>query len=340
MSQLAHQPALDGWRGLAIVLLLVGHFSPVGGINLGSVGVNLFFVLSGLLMGQLLFIKQVPLRQFYQRRIARIVPAHLCFIAAVVATWLALGKPVSWTETASAAAFLNNYLTGDLKANLMPFGHIWSLAVEEHSYLLLSLLALLAGVGRRRALPGLLLCLTASLAITIWYWRQDSGTQFTFGKALHTEVSAFGIFVSAAISVAIRRFGMPTAPGALVIGLLLLGICMFWWSVPFPLRQLIGVSSMALAVNLLPFSRGWAQALLSLAPLRQFGLWSFSLYLWQQPFYLAYHHGGIALPQALAAALACGLASYYLVEGPARAFLNARWGRPPAPRANAQPTTP
>lgn len=75
-----HVGHLDGWRGLAIATLLVGHFFPVPGINFGTVGVNLFFVLSGLLMGRLLFEKQEPISRFYRRRIARIIPAHVAFL--------------------------------------------------------------------------------------------------------------------------------------------------------------------------------------------------------------------------------------------------------------------
>ena len=52
---------LDGWRGLAILLLLVGHFLPVPGVNLGAIGVRLFFALSGFLMVRLLITQRVPI---------------------------------------------------------------------------------------------------------------------------------------------------------------------------------------------------------------------------------------------------------------------------------------
>ncbi|MER8439084.1 hypothetical protein NKH36_02770 [Mesorhizobium sp. M1312] len=52
-TRLAH---LDGWRGLSIVLVLIGHFFPVPGINLGVMGVEFFFVLSGRLMAEILFV--------------------------------------------------------------------------------------------------------------------------------------------------------------------------------------------------------------------------------------------------------------------------------------------
>ncbi|MBB6484382.1 acyltransferase family protein [Rhizobium lusitanum] len=64
-----HIPALDGWRGLAILIVLTGHF---GGDTvlpgLASAGVDLFFVLSGRLMAEILFVRKIPLRLFFFRR--------------------------------------------------------------------------------------------------------------------------------------------------------------------------------------------------------------------------------------------------------------------------------
>jgi peptidoglycan/LPS O-acetylase OafA/YrhL len=48
----------------------------VPGINPGAIGVNLFFVFSGYLMAQLLFVKETEIAIFYKRRFSRIVPAH------------------------------------------------------------------------------------------------------------------------------------------------------------------------------------------------------------------------------------------------------------------------
>jgi peptidoglycan/LPS O-acetylase OafA/YrhL len=73
--------------------------------------------------------------------------------------------------------------------------------------------------------------------------------------------------------------------------------------------------------------------LLSLAPLRQLGLWSFSLYLWQQPFYQLVRHHGMPAWQGMLLALASGIAAYYLLEKPARSWLNRRWGAPERPPA-------
>ncbi len=328
-----HLPALDGWRGLAIAFLLVGHFLPVPGINFGQVGVRLFFVLSGMLMAKLLFIDRVPMASFYRRRIARIAPAHLCFLLLTVAGSAALGMPVVGPEVLAAALFFNNYLL----SHVMPVGHIWSLAVEEHSYILLSLVAL--GARRRLCSPmTVLIALSCLCALAcLLYHAMYAGRELA-GSLLHTEVAGFGIAVSALICVYFHGRGRP-ATQVLVIPLLLAtGIVLHWWSLPGSLSQVLGVLCFAVAVNLLPAAAPGLQRCFSHPLLCQLGLWSFSLYLWQQPFYMAFHHQGLALPLALAGAFACGVASYTLVEGPARRFLNARWGKPAQTAATRPPS--
>jgi len=71
------------------------------------------------------------------------------------------------------------------------------------------------------------------------------------------------------------------------------------------------------------------------APLRQLGVWSFSLYLWQQPFYQRVRHEGMHPALGLGLSLVVGALAHYLVEKPARAWLNAHWGKP-APGVQAQ----
>src|ERR1044071_1561851 len=106
-ATLQHLDYLDGWRGLAITFLLIGHFFRVPGMGFAVMGVALFFVLSGYLMGQLLFIKNTALDVFYRRRIARIIPAHLFFIACVIAFHLATHGPIDWSATGAALFFVN-----------------------------------------------------------------------------------------------------------------------------------------------------------------------------------------------------------------------------------------
>ncbi|MCY0912004.1 acyltransferase family protein [Massilia antarctica] len=314
-------PALDGWRGMAIGLLLVGHFLPLPGINLGRVGVSLFFVLSGMLMARLLFIDKVAIGHFYRRRISRIIPAHLVFIMLTALAWLLLGLPIFLSEILAPLFFFNNYVL----SGAVQFGHIWSLSVEEHSYIALSLVAIAVRAWRRTPLVILLVLAAACAAMIIWYQRVYPPGPELYAHMLHTETAAYGIVLSAFFCVMFHRRGVPRTNSVVVPLLIAGGVCLHWWSVPPAIAQVAGVAAFALAVNLLPRAAAPLQALFALRPLRQLGLWSFSLYLWQQPFYAACLKKALPLPLALAGAAALGIASYYLVEGPARRFLNARW---------------
>lgn len=320
-----HLDYLDGWRGLAIGLLLIGHFFPLPGINLGALGVNFFFVLSGWLMTRLLFVQQTPLSTFYKRRISRILPAHVAFVLAIALSLYVAGRPVSASETGAALLFLNNYWMPEPGQALMPFGHIWSLSVEEHCYVLLSLIALAARRWRLPALAGLALATGVCVACALAYSRFQSGPQLLFEPYLHTEVAGYGIFVSGLIFLALQRYRLAAAPALLVVGLLLLGGALHWWSVPAAAQKILGVGALALAVNLLPLTAPWLQRALSWRPLCLLGTWSFSLYLWQQPFYLATRPEDGSSWWGLAATLAAGLLSFYGLEQPLRRMLNRRW---------------
>jgi peptidoglycan/LPS O-acetylase OafA/YrhL len=324
-GETAHVAALDGWRGIAILLLLIGHFLPVPGIKLGTLGVNLFFVLSGLLMTQLLFVRRTGLARFYWRRLSRIVPAHLTFIVVLLMAWLASGRSVSISETLAALFFVNNYISPPPGQAMMPFGHVWSLSVEEHSYVVLSLLALAA--RRRWIAPALglatLALASAACGVFINITRAGDPT-LPFTSWLHTEVAAFGIVASGCMCMLLRRPGRWRCTPSLVPLLLLAGFAAHWWSVPLAVQTVVGTGLLALAVNLLPCAPAWLQAMLSWSPLRWLGTCSFSLYLWQQPFYLWTRNEGGSVGLALIGAIAAGLASYYLIERPARRYLNAR----------------
>ncbi|MDI4631680.1 acyltransferase [Pelomonas sp. V22] len=320
-----HLDYLDGWRGLAIALLLAGHFFPVDGINLGALGVNFFFVLSGWLMTRLLFVQQTPLATFYRRRISRILPAHLAFLLLVSVALYLTGRPVSASETGAAALFLNNYWAPEPGQALMPFGHVWSLSVEEHCYVLLSLIALAARRWRLPAVAGLALAVGVCVASALAYGWLQPGPQLPFDQYLRTEVAGYGIFVSGLIFLALQRYRPKAAPAALVLALLLLACVLHWWSVPAAAQKILGVGALALAVNLLTLTAPWLQRALSWRPLCLLGTWSFSLYLWQQPFYLWSRPEDGTVWWGLAGSLAAGLLSFYALEQPLRRWLNRRW---------------
>src|SRR3954463_13203475 len=140
-----HQPALDGVRGLAILLVL-GQHAPTKPLINGFVGVTVFFCLSGYLITSLLVRElqtgTIDVRTFYRRRAARLYPALVTVGAATIVVLLldrpdlAVGQvvaPAGAAVTYSTSLFDwsgHFFATGDY------FNYTWSLSVEEQFYLL------------------------------------------------------------------------------------------------------------------------------------------------------------------------------------------------------------
>ena len=136
---------LDGWRGLSILCVLQGHFLSIPGLDLGGFGVLMFFCLSGRLMSHLLFEKRQSLGLFYRRRLSRIFPAFGLFVIAMFAMAARDGRVFSLAEFSSTLLFTRTYFPAPgIWATGMPIGHLWSLNIEEHAYLLMSLLTRMA----------------------------------------------------------------------------------------------------------------------------------------------------------------------------------------------------
>lgn len=127
--------SLDGIRAIAVMSVVALH-AGVPGSAYGSLGVDVFFVLSGYLITGILIDKPIALTDFYSRRIRRLTPplAILLIIAA------AFGTPL--VELFHAASYSNDYVMGWQDRNIL-LGHTWSLSVEEHFYLMWPLAILL-----------------------------------------------------------------------------------------------------------------------------------------------------------------------------------------------------
>ncbi|RWM39391.1 acyltransferase [Mesorhizobium sp.] len=314
---------LDGWRGLSIALVLIGHFFPVPGINLGVLGVEFFFVLSGRLMGEILFIERFPLKKFFKRRFSRIYPALLVFVIASMIGLSATFIAFKWKAALTALTFTYNY-AGILVNRAGALDHIWSLAIEEHSYVILALISVVVS-GRAnvvRLLVALSLLAMANGAISYWALGMDYETSYW-----RTDVHIASILLSAAICLLKADGRLPAFLRNQHVALAAAAgaVLLFLDPVPTPVHYLLGVPLLALAVNTLDFAGGYLTGLLSSRPMVMLGLWSYSLYLWQQPFYkFVYDRDSAPIPM-LAAVFACALASYYIVEKPARGWLNRNW---------------
>jgi len=326
-------PALDVWRGTAITFLLLGHFFEIPKINFGRLGVEFFFVLSGFLMGRLLFIKRTPLGHFYRRRISRIFPAGYAFLIAMVSIrpLSGYGAPPYFTEAVSCFLFYVNYFVA-LQPNVylhLPFNHFWSLCVEEHTYIFLSLLAFLCRRTGWATMPLLVTGLVGSF-VTAWivgshenwdyyrvYWRSDCRA----GSIL------CGVVAACLASRGVGSLGKYGAFRSETLGWCCIAIGIFLNATMFHdyIKYTLGTIFLAAAILLISqHGSGWYW---SFRPLVWLGTISYSVYLWQQPFFEAVHAGKIGFIPALLSAVAVGGASYYLWERPVRSYLNATWAK-------------
>ncbi|MEP7100973.1 MAG: acyltransferase [Burkholderiales bacterium] len=178
-----HLDVLDGWRGISILLVLAAHLLPLGPARFelndmfASMGMVLFFILSGFLITQFL-LTHLSVRDFLIRRFFRIVPL----------AWLALAITLPLVG-AEQSYYAPNFL---FYANLPPVSllpataHFWSLSVEVQFYIGIAIVVAL--LGRR----GLMLLPAACLAITVY--RVTQGAQIDIGTSKRVdEILAGGV---------------------------------------------------------------------------------------------------------------------------------------------------
>jgi peptidoglycan/LPS O-acetylase OafA/YrhL len=310
-------PTLDGWRGIAILMVMVSHFLPgyLGHprweqwVNLGQHGVQIFFVLSGyLITTNLLREPRIHLGAFYVRRFFRLMPAawtYLVFLG-TLATFThlkTLGNDV-W----SCLFFFRNYIPETTTNTCTE--HFWSLSLEEQFYLAWP--PVLALLGRRRAVlaAGVL---TIGLSIyKIWAWSRPH----SFFVFQHTEIRADGLLVGCLLALildsdAVRNWVTRYARPAFWICLLPLGWTFYryqvdgFMSLHESLLLAVAIACTALRPTMLP------GRFLESHFLKMTGVLSYSLYLWQGLFLRS--TWGLFGPMALAAAF---LLSWQFIEQP------------------------
>jgi len=175
-------------------------------------------------------------------------------------------------------------------------------------------------------------CIIMAAVYTIKF----SGPALYREKLIHTEVAAFGIFFSGFLLLCLRNGINRSIPPFVFYTLPIIAIVTYSTSAPPAVTMVVGLVSLALTVNILHKAPEWMLRALSLPALRKLGLWSYSLYLWQQPFYALKNKGLISTSAAFLLALLAGVLSYYLIEAPARNYLNSTWARKKKPE-NATP---
>ncbi len=313
--RLGHRPGLDQVRGVAVLMVVLGHTIHRWGVGgAGRIGVTVFFVLSGFLITRLLLEERVrtgriSLGGFYARRARRLLPALLVFLplAALVNDHLGLWvrDPIVATLTYTA-----NYASVRHGIEYGSFTHIWSLAVEEHFYLVWPALVLL--IPRRWLVP---VCLGGIAIVAVARYSTSLTDPALAFRATHLRVDA--MLIGAVLAVTIAR--LPRPPRALVG---LAGIVLVTWCYATFLDPLLewGFVVVGLAATVVVADAVWW-------PDRQrwlarIGVISYGIYLFHLPIslWLDAHETAAALVPVLTLGATIVLAeiSYRLIEHPIR----------------------
>jgi peptidoglycan/LPS O-acetylase OafA/YrhL len=347
-------PALDGLRGLAILLVVVSHLDPTVVRYGGAVGVTLFFVLSGYLITTLLLAERsqhgrVDLRAFYARRALRLLPALLLIVSVIPAVMLLVDDPRFGPRYIPIAGIVLLYLSDFVRAiglDLDVFGHTWSLAVEEQFYLLWPL-ALGLLIARSRGNSRRLSRLVVGLAAIAAAWRLLAATVLPFDWAYFApDTNAFALLFGCALACRERSHGLRTPSWTLpaaVAGLVALALV--------PSVDLYGTDLTVLAYGVVPAAavavlavagaRQHPWGLLTSVPLRWLGTVSYGLYLWHEALLLLRPDGQPwsypARFAVVATSVAAAWLSWKLVEQPIQRRRRHRYlrARPPLQETTA-----
>jgi peptidoglycan/LPS O-acetylase OafA/YrhL len=320
-------PALDGLRGVAILLVFAFHL-PLNVFRSGGYGVIVFFVLSGFLITTILLKQRERgdrphLRWFYGRRAVRLLPAlSLAAVGYLILHLTVFGEPERWwSQTWPALFYVSNYVL-EGGGDLLHLTHTWSLAIEEHFYLIWPL-ALIAIPTRRR------FAAAWAIALAFAAWRLGLLLVEADVRRVYylTDTNAFAPLLGCALAISHHQ-GRLRAIGRNASALALAGLLVFsmlpWDSADRRLLYLAVPVALLAAVAIwsaLETPVSWLENRL----LRWFGRISYGLYLWHAILIpLPWQDLGIApLIPMVGVPIAVASASFYLLEAP----LLAKWRR-------------
>lgn len=344
----AYIPAIDGIRAVSILLVLFSH-AGLQNIIPGNLGVLIFFVISGFLITRLMIVEvethgTLSLKAFYLRRIFRLMPAMVVYLAVFSTACVYLfGAEITTTHILSGVFYFANYYQVYVGyPDYSPVPILWSLSVEEHYYIVFPFIMLLFRKNPQRMIKWLLAAVVAVLAWRFYvYAKCESDTSWPYcglptDMRFHTTTTIVDcIFYGSLLALVLHyakegAFRILLSPAALLgAGLMLLLTLIirdpfFRETIRFTLQSLcIAV----LIMNVLYSSFSLPRAILCNPALIYIGKLSYSLYLlhfgvlnimfgFQQQGLLPQGHPPALTAGYLAASFACAALSYHYIEQP------------------------
>ncbi|GAA0542467.1 peptidoglycan/LPS O-acetylase OafA/YrhL [Rhizomicrobium palustre] len=337
MRSSSHRHDIDALRAIAVLLVIAYHFG-LSQLSGGFVGVDIFFVISGFLIGGILDRElaegRFSLTRFYERRVRRIFPALFAVLGAsavAASLWLFPADFQRFAESVGAAAlFWSNIFFNatagywDVAASSKPLLHTWSLAVEEQFYLVFPLVLFAIrkwSLSRRAAVLGVLG--VASFVASVWAVKADPTGAFYLAPYRFWEF-LIGAGLAIAPDVFARLKGWSDAAALAGLVMIVVAALTLTPGANFPgLGAVLPCLGAALLIAAGPENS--VSRALSWRPIAFIGLISYSLYLWHWPIWVFANHLLARAPTPLETAglvaltLAASVLSWRFIEQPFRA---------------------
>ena len=343
-----YRPEIDGLRAIAILSVIFYHaqitiysFQPFKG---GFIGVDIFFVISGylitsIILKELIITKAFSFKNFYKRRIRRILPALLfVMISSLPFAWIAL-YPLDFVSFSKSIiyslGFSSNFYFhysgleyGSPESIYKPFLHTWSLSVEEQYYIFFPFLMFIAyKYSKKYFFLILLLGFLLSLSFADWGSKNYPSLTFYFLHTRFWELLAGSLLAYMQINFTnMYQYNLLNKifPS---IGLFLIGYSVVFFNddtLHPSLNTLVPVAGASLVIWFTTKKNDLITKILSFRLFVGCGLISYSLYLWHYPIFSFARHLGIDFNAAevklflIILAIVLSVFTYFFIEQPSR----------------------